>query len=237
MARVFDGTNDNLLSANNAIAGVDTAAISGGYWTTRPATAVGQQLAMCTMIADGAGNARRIWYQGAPGATGWRVRFTAVWSGTDGSWRSTTDLALDTRYHIATTYDRSGAAPGNDAVIYVDGVSVTVSEAVTPTGTADTGDDTIKFGENAGGTEDLPATLQHCAIQGGVIWSAADVNRAMWWGRPHGGLHVYHPFVTDKLADEGSAAETLTATGTTVASFVTPVVRPGSALMGMGCGW
>ena len=138
------------------------------------------------------------------------------------------------RHHVAVTYDRGSVL--NDPVLYVDGDVATVTEIAAPVGIL-TGDDTLKLGENAGGTEDLAATIAHVAIEGGQLWDVAAVNRARWWGRPHGGLQVYHPLVTDKLVDEGSAAETLTATGSTGAAFATPCVRPGSALMGMGVGW
>ena len=103
-------------------------------------------------------------------------------------------------------------------------------------GTVTTGSDTLKLGENPTAGQDLAASLENVAIGTG-LWAAADVNRAMWWGRPLGGLVVYHPFYTDKLADQGSAAAALTATGTTVASLVSPAVRPGSAMMGMDVGW
>ena len=59
------------------------------------------------------------------------------------------------------------------------------------------------------------------------------VNRARWWGRPKGGVLVYHPFYTTKLDNEGSATAPGTATGSIMGSLVVPCGRPG---MGIGLG-
>lgn len=59
---------------------------------------------------------------------------------TDGIWESTNDVftaLVNGWHHIAVTYNTSSAA--NDPVFYVDGVSVPVTEAATPAGTADLG--------------------------------------------------------------------------------------------------
>ena len=231
-ARTFDGTNDNLLSANNAVAGIDTDQKSWSAWIYLTAAPAALQNIMMAGTSDGAGNGRFAVYADAPLTAGYRPYMFADGS-TDGNWRGT-DVSINARHHIAVTYDRG--ATTNDPVMYVDGATITVTELSTPV-TLVGGDDTIKFGENMGGSQDFAGSILHAALDGAILWTAAQVNRAMWWGRPHGGLEVYHPFLTTKLADEGSAAETLTATGTTSGTVVTPCVRPGSAMLGMGVGW
>jgi hypothetical protein len=232
MARNFDGTNDNLLSANNALPGMDVDTKSFGHWAVRAGNAAANNVVMTGLSQDGSGNLRWAVSQFAPTTSGYRVRFTQAWT-TAGVWLSTNDISID-RHHIAITYDRSSAV--NNPVMWVDGVSVAVTTSTAPLVTVSTGDDTLKCGEDGAGSGDLASTIMNLVVTPG-IWDAASVNRARWWGRPHGGLLVYHPLYTNKLSDEGSAAETLTATGTTVAAFATPVVRPGSAMAGMEIGW
>ena len=232
MARTFDGVNDNLLSADNAIPSADVDQKSFGLWVYRTTQPTGSELLFGLLTADGAGNGRTSMLHEVPAVSGYQVRLFA--DGTnDGLWDSP-DISINARHHIAITYDRSSTT--NNPTIYVDGTSVAVTEVATPVA-LQTGDDTLKLGEAGAGTLDFAGTLAHAAVEAGQLWDAAEVNRAMWWGRPHGGLQVYHPLLTEKLIDEGSAAETLTATGTTLSSFVTPCVRPGMAMMGMGVGW
>jgi hypothetical protein len=183
--------------------------------------------------ANTSGNQRTSLRVTAPAVSGFKVQVTARGT-TDGQW-SSSDVSINARHHIAMTYDRG--ATTNDPVIYVDGVSVTVTETATPVALS-TGDDTLRFGENAGGTGDLAGAIENPVVEGGILWDAAQINRAMWWGRPHGGMDIYLPFLTAKLIDDGASGEALTASGTTVNNSIpTPCVRAGTAMMGMGVGW
>ncbi len=231
MARNFDGTNDNLLTANNAVPGLDADLVSVGLWLTIAVQPGAIDAVLTTMTANGAGNGRQFIQITPPGTAGYRVEWVQN-ATTTGIWR-TNDIAVG-RHHLAVTYDRSSTA--NDPVIYLDGAAVTVVESVAPV-SINTGGDTVKLGENAGGTADLAGVIGWFAAEGGRIWDAAAVNRAKYWGRPHGGLTSYYPFTTPALTDEGAAGATLTATGTTVVPMVTPVVRPGTAMLGIGIGW
>jgi hypothetical protein len=158
------------------------------------------------------------------------------WTGLAGKWYGSTNFT-DTsgaRVHIAIVYDPSGGT-GAQPLMYVNGVLDTVTTAQTPSGTYTESDATnpariVALSQFNGRME--------CVVFHGSVLDAAAVNRARWWGRPNGGLLVYHPLWTDKLANEGTATADGTATGTTVsAAMMTPVVRPGSAMMGMGVGW
>jgi hypothetical protein len=67
-----------------------------------------------------------------------KMNFTQLFTPTDGVWNTTNDVftaILNGWHHVAITYDNSNAA--NDPVMYVDGVSVPVTEAATPAGVAD----------------------------------------------------------------------------------------------------
>ena len=228
--------NDNLLSADNAVAGVDTATKSWGVWltsATSPGAGVLEAVAGL-LTADGAGTARGSINRIPPTSAGYRLILFQAFATTNGQW-ATPDMSASARHYVSVDYDRS--ATTNDPVWYVDGAVVAVTEIQTPIGTVSTGEDTLKCGENGAGSGDLNATIAHLAIHAGTRWTAAQHNRARWWGRPGGGLQVYHPFLTSKLADEGSAAETLTATGAVMGALVTPCVRPGSGMLGMGVVW
>ena len=72
-------------------------------------------------------------------ARGAKPEFTSTWT-TGASWYTTADqLAAATWAHIAVTYD--GSSTSNDPIIYINGVSVAITEASAPTGTRDTGTD------------------------------------------------------------------------------------------------
>lgn len=65
-----------------------------------------------------------------------KFEFQANFSGNNGIWDTTNDVLLNGYNEIFITYD--GGATTNDPVFYLNGVSVAVTERVTPTGTIDT---------------------------------------------------------------------------------------------------
>lgn len=74
----------------------------------------------------------------APVALEDKLFFYADWSGAQGQWRSTN--ALTTGVHLlGITYDYGSTS--NDPVMYVDGLSVAVTEVATPSGSYRTGTD------------------------------------------------------------------------------------------------
>jgi hypothetical protein len=204
---------------------------SFAFWVYVDATPVANQAVFTECTANGAGTGRLFVYVVAPTTAGFQVRVLAKWT-TDGRWDSS-DISLNEWHHIAITYDRG--ATTNDPVMYVDGTSVTVTEELTPTTTVQSGQDTVKLGENPGGGEDANCAVAYVVDEAGVLWTLGDqVNRHRNWGRAGGGAQVCLPLVTDKLGNDGTVATTLTATGTTVIS-IPKVQRPGGMSM-MGCG-
>lgn len=228
MARDFDGTNDNIVYGSDASIDNFTSR-SAGLWMQHDA-------ASTTMHLIGKDRFGVVWALGNDGAPGFtdRLMFAQAWTAVN-FWRgNTTDLGTS-RHHVAVTYN--GSSTTNDPVLYIDGVVEATTESAAPTGTRqDDLNQSLRIGENGAGALDYDGRIGWVAYASG-IWDAAAVNRAMWWGRPHGGLNVYHPLVTDKLNNEGSGTANGTATGTTVAAFATPVVRPCTATMGLGVGW
>lgn len=101
--------------------------------------------------------------------------FNHTFSTGTGGW--TTDantLILGNYYHMVLTYDNSSTT--NNAVIYIDGVSKTVT-STSPTGTAslDNSNDLI-FGNNSGGSRYLNGYLSEVTIQRGIM-TEAEVRR------------------------------------------------------------
>jgi hypothetical protein len=229
MARSFDGTNDRLLTADNALPSIAVNNRSCSFWCERSGNPAATETALVTCTQDGGTGTLAIRHL-VPTTAGYKLRIATITGGATGPW-DTPDIANAPR-HIGFSYDRSSNT--NDPIIYVNGVVQTLTES-SPTGAISIVDDTLSVGEGSTGLQDFGGSIQHLAIDP-AIWTAAEFNRARYWGRPFH-PYTYHPLVTTKLADEGSAAANLTATGTTVASMVTPVVRPGSAMLGMGVGW
>lgn len=145
-----------------------------------------------------------------------------------------TTISTGTRYHLAVTHNGDVAT---NPVLYVNGTAESISTLAEGSGTL---------------VADASADAWLGAFQSSVAWTngnmgnvvyhnaqldAAAVNRARWWGRPQGGLAVYHPFWTDKTVNEGTATATASMVGPTVAAFAIPVQRPGSAMLGMGVGF
>lgn len=74
------------------------------------------------------------------------VHYVRHWSGTNGEWRTPTDsLSLGAWVNIIVTYD--AGATTNDPVIYLNGVSQTITQIVgDPTGSVDTNTDAYVLG-------------------------------------------------------------------------------------------
>lgn len=153
-----------------------------------------------------------------------------------GQWHGDTAFSSTTALnHICLTFDNSSDA--NDPLMFVNGAAETIAQNTAPSGTAtDDAADTLRTGDDSAGFDDLNGDIM-CLCYDNRIWDAEQLNRARWWGRPDGAVQVYHPFFTDKLANEGTATANGTASGTTVAAMAAPVVRPGTAMMGMGIGF
>ena len=166
------------------------------------------------------------------------LRLRHAFSTTAGIWGGDTVLSTSQRTHVVISY------PGTDTTstptMYVNGVTQVVTTVSAPVGTisSDAGDPL--FIGSAAGLLDLDGKIANFCYDTGT-WSAAEANRARWFGRPKGGIRVYHPFFTDKLTNEGTAVANgvLSTLGAAMvmSPLITPVVIPGSSMMGMGIGW
>lgn len=226
MARDFDGTDDNINFGSDASID-DLSPRSICLWIRRDGS-----LQRSSIVAKSLSNAA---WDLVMGVSNNNPSITQDFDTANGGWRMTSSISGGAIAHIAVTYDPS--SPSNDPVFYFNGALDTTVETAAPSGTAqsDATKDLI-LGTNDALGFDFDGLMGWLVVASGIL-DAAAINRAKWWGRPNGGLQVYHPLVTDKLSNEGSATANGTASGTTVVGMAVPVVRPGTALMGMGVGW
>jgi hypothetical protein len=112
----------------NAHAGLDVDALTVAAWIkVNTAKAVSR---FYSSTDDGAG--LPIWY--ACTWSDFKPTFTYYWSGTTGQWHG--DSALDANWHHVTiTYDRTSTA--NDPAMYIDGMTQSITENSTPSGSVD----------------------------------------------------------------------------------------------------
>lgn len=155
---------------------------------------------------------------------------------TEARWNVTGSDPGTALHHVVITYDNGNVA--NNPLCYIDGVSVAVTVATAPSGTADS--DAAKdlyVGQGADGGGDFDGRLAHLSYDN-TIWDAAMVNRHRWWGTAPGGpstVKVWHPWWTAELNNKGTATANGTATGTRVDNASVPKVeRMWGSLMGCG---
>ena len=228
MARAFDGTNDNVdFGSDASIDGFSVMSIVG--WVNIQTPAANADYLMSKVLTGGNTDGWAV----TSNTNNTRMELLRSWSGALATWYFT--KPANGRHHIAWTYD--GGATTNDPVGYLNGVSQTIGEATAPSGTLPSdATNNLRLGEDGQGGSDAQCDVGWFTYHNAIL-DAAAVNRCRWWGRPHGGMQVYHPLVTDKLANEGSATANGTATGSVMVAMAAPVQRPGSAMMGMGVGW
>ena len=221
MARDFDGADDELAFGTDASIDGFVSKTIGGWFRVDVTTSVRALLYKATAFANPGWSAAHTAF-GGPGVQ--VPEFAHGFSTTDGRWRTSTDRSDGELMHITITYNNSDVA--NDPVIEINGVAETLVEVAAPVGTADDDSgETLRAGLNSAGLNDFDGAMMSLAYDN-QIWDAGMKNRHRWHGRPGGPVKVLHPFLTDKLVNEGTATADGTATGTTMTS-IPRVTRPG----------
>ena len=228
MARDYDGTNDNVSFGSDA--SIDAFSLQTiALWVRRHSTA---QLHL--LVAKDRAGAAWAFFINPAGSSNFLL-FQHAWSGVDAQYRPTTAIDDTARnYHVVVTYDGTGAAPGNFAVMYVDGVSETVTRVTTATGSIDSDAAASLFtGESGAGASDADVALQNLSYDN-TIWTADMVNRHKWYGRPGGAVKFCQQFFTTKLNNEGTATANGTVSGSGGMASLPRVERCWGAMMGVG---
>jgi hypothetical protein len=147
MAYDFSGVNQSL-GNDGGLSGIDVAAVTIAV-TLSADTWAATSTPFNTTSAFAAGGSQTAINLIAPVAAGaFAIRVFYNWTTTDGTWR-TGDFALGQLLRIVVTYNR--AATTNDPRMWVNGTEQTLVELTTPVGTAQTGTDGMRAGENAAG--------------------------------------------------------------------------------------
>ena len=197
--RRFDGANDNVSSPQNGVLNIDTAQHNLSCWINVPNDPTGFEVFFTVgsqFGSGGGGRDRTTLLVGAPGAAGFTLRLLSNWTTTNGVWDSDNDFSTGTWHHLLWTYDN--ALTSNDPVLYVNGSSESITEATTPAGSARTGSDSARWGENIAGSQDFDGDLAECAEWNGALLTAADATMlAAKFAPPFvqaDNLEMYQPF-------------------------------------------
>ncbi|PHS70538.1 MAG: hypothetical protein COB22_07890 [Cycloclasticus sp.] len=143
--------------------------------------------ALLNASSDGEGAAGRVldknvWHIAVVGQVGGlaKIKFTQLFDTTDGVWQSTAfDLTLGADGCVLVNYDNSNVA--NDPVIYIDGLSVALTETSTPVGTrtTDVGSD-LHIGNNAAGSSTFAGRLSNAFTADAIVaYQALQINESM----------------------------------------------------------
>jgi hypothetical protein len=126
--------------------------------------------------------------------SGPRVMWAKKFSGALGIWHSPV-ISSNTWYHVAVTYNDASAA--NDPLIYINGVSQTVTELATPSGTRNT-DATydLTIGASGNGSQPFDGLIQDVRVYNRILTTAEIL--AIYNSRSHNfpimsGLKGYWP--------------------------------------------
>jgi len=118
-----------------------------------------------------------------PGTDGWflsvqsqsneaaNIVFTYRFTGTDGIWAGAAQATIGEWNHLVLTYDSD--AVGNDPIMYVNGSSVTVTEASTPVGTRepDASND-LRVGNNSAGNRTFDGIIDEVRLYSDTLTAA-----------------------------------------------------------------
>ena len=205
MPILFDGVNDNAMSNQDAITGVDTdVTTSAGFiYVNGPIGSVRTVFSVSDNAAP-TGTIVREMKVGQPISSGHVFRFRHSFSTQIGNWR-TGDFDTDNWHQFVVIYDASSVS--NNPIFYVDNISVSVTKIASAIGTRSIGFDTIVFGQaptvNA---EYFSGETAFACLDAGLSWDAFQVNRHYWYGNPGGTMKINYPLVTTDLSNKGSIA-------------------------------
>ena len=204
MARGFNGSSDSAVSTfTTAQKAITTCSIA--WWENL--TANGQYIRPYHW--DTGGNDWRMEFDDS-----WGYVFVVGWSTAAGKW-SIAKPSTGSYHHIAITYD--GSSTANDPVIYLNGVSQTVTERAAPSGTIQLPTGTSYFGSENGSGQWFNGSLAEFAIWNTVL-SGATITALAGGNAPSfytSGLLLYAPLIGSASPEpESIEASNLTLTGT-----------------------
>ena len=162
----FSGT-DQSLGNDGGLTGIDVNQFSVLLTMAVDALSAPPNTPFNTTAAFAAGGSRFAINVNSPVAAGnFIVRLFYDWTTIDGTWR-TGDYTFGQILRMAATYDRG--ATTNDPRLWVNGSEVTLTELTAPAGSAATGVDGVRIGENASGGQDFNGQLYELALYSRIL--------------------------------------------------------------------
>jgi len=209
VAIVLDGVNDDIDMGSDAgidnFTGASPSTASFSFWMKRTTTG------FVVLFGKDAGSQWHMFIRGSGAAH--RLVSHYSWT-TEKADRESSDGAMDSTtafFHIASTYDASSSS--NFPNIYIDGALDNGITGGTPSGAADTdATEPLNFGSNNSGSNSFFDGHAGWINYDNIVWDAAQVNRAMWWGTPGGSVEVYHPLMTSSVVSANTVGNKGTAT-------------------------
>jgi hypothetical protein len=136
-----------------------------------------------------------------------KVRYYTDFSSNDGRWDTTnTDITINAWNHIAVTYDNGAVT--NNALIYINGISVAVTEGSTPVGTrVDDSSQDLWIGDRNDSTKTFDGSIKNVAIWSRAL-TATEIQNVMYKsyaevsGRLTDGLVSWWALDADSLGTE-----------------------------------
>lgn len=157
----FDGADDNI-SKTSITWGTN---VSLAVWAYPRTVGEGGAGRICRLEV---GNGNNFQVLGTAGTE--RVAFSRSWSTAAGVWVTPNgSLTLNAWNHIVVTYN--GSATTNDPLIYINGVSQSITELAAPSGTLNTSSATLWFGNQDASTRTWDGLLDEFYIWDAVLSS------------------------------------------------------------------
>lgn len=163
-----------------------------------------------------------------PPSNDWIGFFAAGWSGASGEW-AYIGPATGGWHHVAVTYDTGSTA--NVPIMYLDGVSQTLTTLSNPTGTFTGGTQTVYIGNNSLSTRGLGGNLAEAAFWNRLLTAPEIVLLAKGYAPSHLGTGrlMYFP-IDGRTSPERNLAtgNTGTVTGTAYVDHY-PIIKTSSS--------
>ena len=166
MGRNFDGTDDRL--SNTSATHLDITNISFLVWLQIQTTPAATDM-VARSYDNGIGQPVRNLFALL---TSGIARFFQNTNNANGIWDGTTNVCDGAVHCLTVTYPRVDL--NSNGIWYVDGSEDSTTESSTPTGTLDTGDDELSFGETEAGSLDLTADFLAFTTIWNVILTATE---------------------------------------------------------------
>lgn len=227
MAYVFVGANNDQIDFGSD-ASIDNTIVAVAAWARHQIPAGSTH--MLITKSDGQLTPTGFMVKVARAADTGHIEFQRGAAVTPGTWVTANNtFPVSEAHHVAVSAVNGTAAPN----IYIDGVLMALTNTIVQAGAySSDANEQLIIGSNTGASGFLDGHIGHLVCDN-VAWTAADVNRARWWGvAPSGSgsaVLVYHPLWTESLTNKGTATAngTLSASITRDNASLPRVQRPG----------